>query len=160
MRFDLGSVSLDVDVKRTKEYYQTAPGLLCSCPGCRNFDRAAEHLPARVSAFFHSLGIDPRKPAEVYVNYTEDNGMLRYGGFYHLCGAMLRGEGGRDSIESAPGGHTSVWNRETSCRITEHFHAAFSQAIALLEENFPEPVLQMEIDASLPWLLTEENRYP
>jgi hypothetical protein len=37
---------------------------------------------------------------------------------------------------------------------------AFTGDTALVAPDFPRPVLQLEIDASLPWLLEEENDYP
>ncbi len=42
---------------------------------------ATEQVPLEVSNLFEKLGLDIKKPAEVYVNYSEKD-VLCYGGFY------------------------------------------------------------------------------
>lgn len=160
MRMEFGQFVLDVDPKRTQAYYETDPGIGCDCSGCRNYPLAMEALPEEAKEFFRSLGIDPKKPAEVYVNCTQEDGTLFYGGFYHLCGRLIRGQGGWRTVSSSADGKSSVWERETCYPVTDRFFAAFTEDIALLEKDFPTPVLQMEIEASLPWMLEEENDYP
>ncbi len=160
MRLEFGPFVLDADPGRTRAYYETDPGIGCECAGCRNYKRAVAELPAAVRDFFSALGIDPAKPAEVYVNCTNADRTLWYGGFYHLCGTLIQGQGGWHVIASDETGRTSAWDRESCWPVDERFHVAFTKDIALLEPGFPQPVLQLEIDASLPWLLEEENNYP
>ena len=91
--FTFDPCRLSVDVEATRAYYaaRPLPWVTCDCAGCRNFERAAAELPAAVRDFFCSLGIDPAKPAEVYVNCTLEDGTVWYGGFYHLCGTVVQG---------------------------------------------------------------------
>ena len=142
-RVAAGGYALAVDVERTRAYYRVAAGVECGCAGCRNYARAAAAFPDPVKYFMESLGVAPEKPAEVYVNAAEDEGrMARYGGFYHLCGA-IEGEpadGGAHVL--APG--CAVW---------------FRKECDLLDEAFPRPAFQMEIDFLVPWVLNEENSY-
>ena len=161
MRLAFGQFILDVDVERTRAYYHSQEtGIGCDCSGCRNYERAAEAFSEKLRDFFRTLGIDPGKPAEVYVSYTRADGTLLYGGFYHLCGTLLQGKGGWQAVYAGPKNKTSVWKRETCYSVTDRFFIAFTEDIVLLEDGFPTPVLQMEIDASLPWMLEEENDYP
>ena len=52
---------------------------------------------------FTALGADAKKPIEVYVNYTNKDGTLWYGGWYHLCGTLLsEGEELWQVIEGKP----------------------------------------------------------
>ena len=48
---------LDIDVERTRQFYESAPYDACQCAGCRNFCRAYQTLPAHVPDFFQRLGI-------------------------------------------------------------------------------------------------------
>lgn len=160
MRLIFGQFILDVDVERTRACYEKDPGIGCGCSGCRNYAQAAAAFPEELRNFFHTLGIAPEKPAEVYVNCTKADGTLWYGGFYHLCGTLLQGQGGWRTVAADNTGKTSAWDRESCYPAADGFLVAFTEEVALLEEGFPAPVLQMEIDASLPWMLEEENDYP
>jgi len=139
--------TLTVDVERTKRFYETCvtAAETCSCAGCRNFGLAAEALPPAVGAFFASLGVDARKPAEIYVLHAEADGRaLHYGGFYHLCGRLETGS-------AAEPGFTAV---------ADGFAVAFTDRIDLPEQTLPAPALQMEIDfCGVPWKLDTPNPY-
>ena len=142
--FALESYRLAVDVEGTRAYYGThpLPWILCDCAGCRNFAWAVKTLPPTVTDFFAALGLDPEKPAEIYIN-TADRSMGWYGGWYHLRGELLAGF-------PPPEQCIGKW-----LSLTENFSVAFRQDCALVPEDFPEPRLQMEIDCRLPWLLEE-----
>ena len=43
--------------------------------------------------------------------------------------------------------------------ISDDFRVSFQEECALVEKGFPRPVLQMEIEAAIPWVLEEENPY-
>ncbi len=151
MLFEFGPYKADIDVYKTKLFYEkhglAAGG--CDCDGCRNFARAAETLPQPVRSFFTQLGIDIRKPCECYVHYTNEDGTLLYGGFYHVCGTLPNKEGKkRESI-----------CQEEYFNVSPDFGICFTDSVCLLEENFPAPVIQLEISANLPWVLQEENSY-
>ena len=87
MIFEFGPYRVDVDVERTRQWYKTEPtaNQCCDCDGCINFERAADLFPERVKSFFTALGADAKKPIEVFVNHTNKDGTLFYGGWYHLA---------------------------------------------------------------------------
>ncbi|MCL2140578.1 MAG: hypothetical protein FWH42_02705, partial [Dehalococcoidia bacterium] len=94
--------------------------------------------------------IDLLKPSEVYENYFK-NEKVFYGGFYHIVGNYLSGD--------------DVWQPVTKDlshqKATEMFHVAndfdigFTHIVAVVPEGFPQPVLQMEVSFTLPWVLDE-----
>lgn len=157
MRFEFGTIQLDVDVERTRQYFANAPLLTddCGCAGCRNYVRAAEHLPQEVLDFFAALGLDIRKTPEVYVLYVPEEGKLCYEGWYHLCGRILSGEATWCEDLSGPRPPEDAW-----FQVADGFRVAFLKECQLLPDDFPEPALQMEISATnIPWVLEEENCY-
>lgn len=99
------------------------------------------------------VGIRLEKPAEVFVNGDNADGSVFYGGFYHLCGRILEGDrGSRNDSDGA-----CAIDELCFTELGKDFWAAFTENIALLEEGFPEPVIQMEIMADIPWLLSGEK---
>ena len=96
MLFEIGQFKLDVDVSKTKHFYDTADRVSksCSCDGCLNFEKAVDFLSPAVRTLFAKLGVDMKKIRECYVNCTNKDGTLLYGGFYHICGTILDGKGG------------------------------------------------------------------
>ena len=143
MRFTLYDLLLEIDVDKTKrlccEWDEARDG--CDCAGCRNYRLAAETFPPEVRAFFRELGLDEKKPTEVFPWHAEDGGRaLHYGGFYHLCGTIVKGSGRYD--------------------VADGYSVAFTDDISLPEEHLPSPALQMEIDfCGVPWLLEEKDPY-
>ena len=104
--------------------------------------------------FLRSLGIDPRKPAEVFDvmgGQLDENGQVLYNGFYHICGTRIEGE---DAWV-----HTSEnsmhLDGDRMYAVDDSFKVSFEEQVLLLHKEFPAPVLQMEIDARLPWVLSE-----
>lgn len=149
MIFEFGPYRVDVDVDRTRQWYKTEPtaSQCCDCDGCVNFDRAADLFPERVKSFFTALGADAKKPIEVFVNHTNKDGTLFYGGWYHLCG-MLLSEG------------EELWQvTEGESFGPRGFQIFFKGDLDCVQENCPRPVVQMEINADIPWVLEKENTY-
>ena len=150
MIFEFGPYRVDVDVERTRQWYKTEPtaSQCCDCDGCINFERAADLFPERVKSFFTALGANPKKPIEVYVNCANRDGtLLWYGGWYHLCGTLLsEGEELWQVTEGEPFGPRG-------------FQIFFKGDLDCVQENCPRPVVQMEINADIPWVLEKENTY-
>lgn len=157
MIFEFGQYIIDIDTEKTKLFYNTYRNITegCSCPGCRNYVAAVATLPPEVVGVFTNLGVDMKKVCEVYVCCTSIDKTLLYGGFYHICGNMLSGKS--VWVSTAP----SMSHQEESrvFRITNDFCISFQNECHCLESNFPQPVLQMEISANIPWVLVEENTY-
>lgn len=155
MVFELGPYKVDVDVARTKAFYQNAlyASEQCPCDGCQNYVRAVDTFPKAVLMFFASLGIDPKKPSEVWVNNPDHNGLLLYHGFYHLCGTILS-----DTSAYRPiGENASYWDNTLVFHIIPELRISFEKKCDLLEKGFPLPAIQMEIDTEIPWILKKDK---
>ncbi len=156
MIFRFGDYILDVDVDRTLAFYARedvkTTSEQCSCQGCRNYDKAILAMPASVLVFLESLGIDPRKPTEVFDvmgSQLDGDGKVWYNGFYHVCGVRLQGEDAWVSIAE----DMKHMDENKMYAVDESFKVSFEEQVFLLHKEFPTPVLQMEIDAHLPWVL-------
>lgn len=152
MIFKLGNITLDIDVEKTAEFHAGLQTVAesCGCAGCRNYDMACGSFPVAVREFFSMLGMDIEKATEIITWYVEDEeGKMYYGGFYHLCGKIIKGD--------------ECWkdNGELNLHeICEGYSAGFTTEISLPEENLPYPALQMEVFFhGVPWMLDEENPY-
>jgi len=150
MEFTLGACRLRVDAAANRAYYRarSLPWATCSCDGCRNFAQAVWDLPQVVTDFFAVLGLDPKKPAEIYaIDQEETPAICPYGGFYHLKGELLAGL-------PRPGQCCGEWQT-----LAEGFSVAFRSDCHLVPTGFPTPCVQMEIEFRLPWLLPVKNPY-
>ena len=155
MIFDIGLHQLDIDVERTAEFYKRGNGILCDCDGCRNYEQAVGMLPAPARQFLHQFGIDPAKPAEVYVNYAPSSETLHYGGFYHLCGTILKG--GEPWVKM--GDRSYQLDDRYRIGLCETCFAFFTREVSIPDDDFPKPIIQMEIEFILPWVLNKPNSY-
>jgi len=158
MIFELSKFILDVDVDKTRKFYDTALVVSkgCSCDGCRNYERSVDTLPKNITSFFAQFGIEMKKVREVYVNCANADGTLHYGGFYHLCGKIIKGE----CAWVSTGPNASYWDTEKTHAISNDFKVSFSDKCDLLELGFPLPAIQIEIEADIPWVLEEKHGYP
>ncbi len=43
--------------------------------------------------------------------------------------------------------------------ISDDFHVSFQNEVAMLETDFPLPVIQLEFSVNMPWVLEKENSY-
>ena len=150
MLFTLGKYVLDIDVDKTRDLYINAETISCPCQGCRNYLKWSSSLLEEPKYLLESMGVMLEKPAEVHVYNATQDGSLLYGGFYHLCGKIVHGKDSKDLIDD----HESAFG-EMQFDLTENFYVAFTKDIALLEDDFPEPVVQMEIVAIISFLLQE-----
>ena len=149
MRHSIGKYVLDIDVARTRAYYENAGRITCDCIGCRNYELAVEHLPGNIKDFFEILGIDIRKPAEISVNCKRRDGNLFYSGFYHICGTIEEGKNTLIQVSE----NVFHFDQAYFCSLADKFQISFQQECYLVDEYFPRPVFQMEIFADIPWVL-------
>ena len=146
-RFELGPYAIEADVERTRAYYRDAPPMDggCGCQGCRNYDLwSRTAVPGAVRDWFDALGVELNKPARTHVYYPKADGTLFYGGFYHVCGAML------NELERRGG---------PFIHIDADYDVSLTSECDLLEDDFPRPCFQVEIEFTLPWLLDEPCEY-
>ena len=155
--FQFGQTQLDIDVERTRAFYDTGKAICtpCACPGCRNFAKARGFFPEEVREFFHRLGVDPENPAEVTAFNSNDGNMTLYNAFYHLCGTML--SCGNSWIEDSPG--CFQLELKDVHKLSDNFTIYFAEGCGLVHDDFPRPVVQMEMEFEIPWLLEEANPY-
>ena len=110
----------------------------CACQICRNYYAAAENFPTEIKSFFKTLGVDLALPCEVYdFGVPPKDGEMKTDGWYHLVGTLSN----RDDTEQFA--------------IADGYKISFSNRTDMLPEGFPEPVVQMYIDFTIPWVLDE-----
>lgn len=150
MLFTFGRYTVDVDVDKTRELYEKLPFISqsCGCDNCINFEKAADFFSGDVTAFFNTLGVNPKKTAEC-MKYTDNpDGTSLYGGFYHLCGRLVEGDDAWVEISKSH----SVFERDLAYKVNEHFFASFRETASSLSEEFNCPLLQLEFEADVPQL--------
>ena len=157
MNFSFSKFTIDIDVEKTQAYYKSANFVSadCSCSGCRNYEHAIDLLPKEVISFFSQLGIEMKKAREVYVNYTNADDTVFYGGFYHICGSIVEGESAW--VSNTP--NSKHWVDEKAYYITNYFMVSVKDDCDLLEDSFPLPAIQLELSVNMPWVLAEKNDY-
>jgi len=150
MIFRISNYVLDVDVEKTRDYYNTAESIGgindCSCSGCRNYAKAVDFLPQEIASFFSNLGVEIKKAREIFVNNANADNTIYYGGFCHICGKLISKD--------------ETGNKEKAYFITDDFSVSFRDDCWLLDEGFPLPAIQLEFLADMPWVLDEVNDYP
>lgn len=171
MKLDIDGCTIDIDEAATREYYSAHPEHnSCTCSGCENFRQCVPQLPEEVKTFFQSCGIDDMHViSEIIPLAMLDDGLLYYGGFFHLVGSMTNGKSitvevpcyksgkGKSAIKT--GSSIRTHTESGVMTIGESFTVYFTDSIALLPDGFPEKVIQMEIEAHLPWVIDKENTY-
>ncbi|MBX4260868.1 hypothetical protein KTC96_05915 [Clostridium estertheticum] len=92
MQLNVGGYILDINVEKNKNFYKNEIYVSqgCVCDGCQNYELAVEKVSLEVSKLFEQLGVDIKKPAEICAYYS-DKDILCYGGFYHICGRLIKG---------------------------------------------------------------------
>lgn len=161
MIFTFGPYTLNVDVERTREFYARDDIGQCTCQDCQNYRKAILQAPAAVHDFFRSLGIDLCKPTEVF-NVTgalEEDGTIRYNGWLHVCGIIV--ECPETKVETVAENGTRVLSYRMDLAYRPDPEYPFSvlpvKEITLLPDGFPTPAVELEIDAYLPWVITEDK---
>ena len=87
-RIKLGSWIIEVDVSKTKEFYDNFHFITddCECDFCANYFLVCNRFPKEIKELFTSLGIDPRKEGEIS-HYRENDDET------HLYGACFLSSG-------------------------------------------------------------------
>ena len=154
MVFEFGNYKLDIDVEKTREFYGRAGRITdgCTCQGCRNYEKWAASVWAEPKQTFEQMGVAMEKACEVYVNCQNEDGSVFYGGFYHLCGRIIHG----DMVWEKVSENHAVLKEMSFAELCDGYQVAFTDEIVLLENDFPAPVIQMEVMANIPWVLTEK----
>lgn len=109
----------------------------CSCAPCRNWAAARElFLPGGFLALLSRLGIPCDQEAEVYHTGRLESGLHQYGAWYHFIGRVVFGE--KDCSPNIEYDAVSLY---------------FCSSQSLLPEPFEgQPIVQLEIEAKVPWM--------
>lgn len=136
---------LKIDVEKTKEYYDSITvGEGCNCAYCRNYIKNCRTFSKEVLDFYTMLGIDPQKEGE-FMEFETDTDKHLYMGFYHLVGEIVK----------RPSARIRKWDDLNIIGIG-NVKFIFTDELDLVPEIFPKPVLQLEFEVTLPWLLEEK----
>lgn len=160
MLFEFGQYIIDVDVEETRMCYQNQMLLTdgCCCDGCRNYLLAYELFPEKVKAFFENLGIDGRKPDEAYENCRECEGrQCFYGGFYFLCGTVIKGVSAWGNTTETVSGTVSSWEQNKAYEIEKGYYVSFDISDTELSDEFTRPTIIMDFAFHIPWILEDES---
>lgn len=144
----IGCWTLAVDTVQTASFYEQHHQITedCACIHCANYVNACLQFPPGTAQFFASLGIDSHKEGELMYLTKQDDGSHLYSGFYHLVGQLLEGP---DCWQlTTLDGHVSV---------AELMRVGFTENLALVPAHFPRPVLQLEVELAIPWVLEQPN---
>ena len=156
MIFEFGEYKLDIDIDRTRRFYETVDDSLgCDCAGCRNFRKAYPLIPDAVQGCFRQLGVDIGKPAEMTAYVSHDGNLTLYDGFYHICGSILKSPTLFIKIDEK---HSKL-NENATIKLTPDHFVYFTKECALVEKEFPTSIIQLEIQGDIPWVLDEPNPY-
>ncbi|WIV12857.1 hypothetical protein [Proteiniborus sp. MB09-C3] len=135
-----------IDPEKTKEYYDNiSVEEGCNCAYCRNYIKACETFSKEVSNFYKMLGIDLQKEGE-FMEFETDTDEHLYMGFYHLVGEIVK----------RPSNKKEKWDELNTIKV-DNVDFTFSEDLDLVPENFPRPVIQLEFEVMLPWLLDEKS---
>ena len=135
---------LEVDVEKTKDFYSKDIEL-CDCLYCQNYMEACNHIDNSVMEIFATFGINSSKPSHLSFFDEMEDGMRLYHMNYHIVGKLVEGAYCTDS----------EWNKSNTAEI-ENFTFGFNKDLIFVHDDFPNPVLQLEIEARIPWVLSEK----
>ncbi len=159
MRLDFKNFSVEIDAEATRRAYEGLPRTdeRCSCDGCQNFPLAiGKALSEEGRHLFESMGVDPAKATEAYVNLARDEGTIFYGAWYHLFGRIER------RVETVPDVTAPEWGKDVECDVGDNASILFSdKRFDPREDPFrvDANVVQMDLYADVPWVLGKPNPY-
>ncbi|MFP3727678.1 hypothetical protein U8V72_21065 [Priestia filamentosa] len=140
---NLGKWELKVDVELTKEQYKKTWNL-CECEDCKNYYKATQQVSPQVQGFFKDLGINPS-----VINHLscfgdiKENGLHYYIGSYHLVGTLKEQDVAFLSNQTEP----------YTYKLDENWEISFTTDLEFVPGFFPSPVIQMDVDVYIPWVL-------
>jgi hypothetical protein len=148
---------VEVDKEKTRSVCAELPQISddenCNCIHCRNWVEACSYFSEPVNVFFGQLGIDPTKEGEISWVCVNDDGSHLYQGFYHFVGRLIEGP---DCMVPFPFGNEEFHGHNIVLQsLTNELRIGFTEKISLRpgDETFPEPILQLEFNMDIPWVL-------
>lgn len=143
-RVKLADWTLDVDVDKTLHFNQNKLEV-CGCLYCKNFAAVIgqKHLLLRETLL--EIGIDARTPNHVSYFEREEDRQYWALGNYHISGAMVHGEWST----------MADW-KDSNTTVVDGMKIGLSKEMELLPRNFPKPVIQVNFEWLMPWVLDED----
>ena len=146
---------IEFDPNATARCHEQAKiGWNCDCLPCRNFlalDKSA--FSSAALDLLERLGVDYKKPAEVYHNARLENGLHNYGGWFHFVGKI---ESGADALKQI--GDTPCEGTFELEQLGEHFQFGFSNCLGLVRESFrDQSLIQLEFSTNARWVLRDSE---
>ena len=158
MIFEFGDFRVDVDVERTREFYENHGRRViesCGCNSCRNYSVAIENVSDKVKDFFTSLGLDLQKAAEAVYYPTEDDSVADYGVIFHLVGTMDDRSADMYIFDE----DAKILYTGSFYELEENIKVGFTSSnVIILPKGFPRPCIQLELIIRSPWVLEEKLR--
>ena len=106
-------------------------------------------MPAQVLDFFDHLGVDLTKITESVAYNRTHNGGVTYGGWLHVCGKIVKGKEDNE--------HTITLRPKEAHGVTDAFKVWFSEECIMVEKAFDSPVIQIDFQTDLPWVLDSKT---
>jgi hypothetical protein len=135
---------LEVGLQQTEEFYRKEIEM-CHCLYCDNYMEACKQMDSSIMEVFTTLGITPSKPSHLSEFGEIEDGSRLYIGSYYLVGKLVEGEYCRDS----------EWNETTTASIG-NFTFGFEKELLFVPDELKPPVLQLDFEARMPWVLNEK----
>ncbi|MEW5822226.1 MAG: hypothetical protein AB1782_18675 [Cyanobacteriota bacterium] len=128
---------IKVDIKKTLEVYKSISVINCECIYCQNYLQACDLYEPEIKKLFDNLGVDVKKSPEIYTMNQGEDGRHFYGGWYHFIGEIIDGEKELKSYQT----------------FSKDFQIAFTETIYMKNDQFTDPIVQLEFVGYLPWVL-------
>ncbi|MCF6795732.1 hypothetical protein [Priestia megaterium] len=134
---------LEIDVEETKKQY-LKKWALCDCLYCLNFYEAMKSRSEIELQFFNRLGINPSQCNHLSHFDPQENGLYFYIGCYHMVGKVSN----KTPLE--------IINSDGAIEISNNLHIGFSNDLEFVPGGFTRPVLQLDFEIEVPWVLVEK----
>ena len=152
-KFKRWSFSADLEATRLAHSAITAGSPeRCGCLYCRNFAAARSTVyPPEALALFETLGIRSDREAEIWEGGPVDEGRFFYAGWFHFVGESLAGKDATVMVTETSG----TWDLED---LADGFAIGITSDVQLVREPMTKlPLLQLEWQAHVPWVLSEPH---
>lgn len=117
---------------------------LCDCLYCLNFYEAMKSRSEIELQFFNRLGINPSQCNHLSHFDPQENGLYFYIGCYHMVGKVSN----KTPLE--------IINSDGAIEISNNLHIGFSNDLEFVPGGFTRPVLQLDFEIEVPWVLVEK----
>ena len=137
--FEKYNMTLDVDVEKTKAYYQNRPQL--ENIEIKNFEKQAKEAAPLLNDFLTELGVDITKPDELCYCWKDEKGILHYNVAYTVTGRIIRAIQYEAILQDKSALHLVLETEYVPNKQTEPYFAFTIYNIEMpwiLEEAFPE----------------------